>query len=186
MLTSVKRAVDGVRKATEFVVAMMFGLMFVAFIVQIVLRYSLGYMPAGSGELREALGRVLGWTSEISVVTWLYIVLLGSSLWLRENDEIKIDLLSGALGQRGMRIVAGLTALSILVLYIMSYPAIWKYVTFMWREKTDYMKIRFDWLYSVYLVFAAGIIIRYASHLVNALRGRDAEELDITKSTSGL
>jgi C4-dicarboxylate transporter, DctQ subunit len=129
---------------------------------------------------------VLGWTSEISVITWLYIVLLGSALWLRENDEIKIDLLSGMISRRGLRIVSAFTALAILALYIMSYPAIWKYVTFMWREKTDYMKIRFDWLYSVYLIFAAGIIIRYAAHLVDAILGRDVEELDITKSTSGL
>jgi TRAP-type C4-dicarboxylate transport system permease small subunit len=149
-------------------------------------RYSLGFMPAGSGALRESLGRVLGWTSELSVITWLYIVLLGSALWLRENDEIKIDLLSGILGKRAMRVVAAITALAILTLYIMSYPAMWKYVTFMWREKTDYLKIRYDWLYSVYLVFAAGIIIRYLAHLVDALRGRDVEELDITKTTSGL
>ena len=186
MFTVVRRAVAGVRKTAEFIVAILLGAMFLAFILQIVLRYSLGYMPAGSGGLRETLGRVLGWTSEISVITWLYIVLLGSSLWLRENDEIKIDLLSGVLGRRGLRIVSGITALAALAIYILSYPAALSYVTFMWREKTDFMKIRMDWLYSVYLIFAAGIIIRYASHLVNALRGRDAEELDITQSTSGL
>jgi hypothetical protein len=40
MLTAVRRAVEGVRKTTEVIVALMFGLMFVAFILQIILRYS--------------------------------------------------------------------------------------------------------------------------------------------------
>jgi C4-dicarboxylate transporter, DctQ subunit len=186
MSTVLGRAIAGVRKTAEVVVALLLGLMFLAFIVQIVLRYSLGLLPASAGDVRLALGMVLGWTSEISVVTWLYIVLLGSALWLREADEIKIDLLSGVLGTRGRRIVAAFTALAILILYIMSFPAILKYVQFMWRERTDFMKIRFDWLYSVYLVFAAAIILRYLSHLFDALRGRDAEDIDITKSTSGL
>ena len=46
------------------------GLMFLAFIIQVVFRYFFN-LP-------------IGWTSELSVIAWLYIVLLGSGFWLKE------------------------------------------------------------------------------------------------------
>jgi hypothetical protein len=48
------------------------------------------------------------------------------------------------------------------------------------------MKVRRDILYSVYLFFAAAIILRYGWHVWQAIRGRDAEEGDVAKATSGL
>jgi hypothetical protein len=68
----------------------------------------------------------------------------------------------------------------------MSFPASWNYVTFMKVESSSYLKIRLDFLYSVYLVFAAAIIVRYVWDVWSMLRGETPEEIDITKTTSGL
>ena len=43
----------------------------------------------------------------------------------------------------------------------MSLPAVIDYIGFMKVEKTAYLKIRFDWLYSIYVVFAVAMIVRY-------------------------
>ena len=59
-------------------------------------------------------------------------------------------------------------------------------VAFMKVESSSYMKIRLDILYSVYVVFAVAIIIRYVWAIVALFRGEAPEEADITKATSGL
>jgi alpha-D-ribose 1-methylphosphonate 5-triphosphate synthase subunit PhnL len=53
-------------------------------------------------------------------------------------------------------------------------------------ESSSYLKIRLDYLYSVYLVFAGAIVVRYAWSIVSLLRGEQREETDITKASSGL
>jgi hypothetical protein len=53
-------------------------------------------------------------------------------------------------------------------------------------ESTSYLKIRFDVLYCVYLVFAGAIVVRYAWAILSLLRGEAPEDADITKASSGL
>ncbi|MBK6805473.1 MAG: TRAP transporter small permease subunit [Betaproteobacteria bacterium] len=169
---SIEGLVGWMRRRAENVVALLLAIMFVAFILQIVFRYFLNFP--------------IGWTSELSVVAWLYITLLGSAFWLKESEEVRFDLLSGRLGPVGRRVVGFVVALSAVVLFGMALPATVKYVAFMKVESSSYLKIRLDVLYSVYVVFAVAIIVRYGWALVGALRGRATEEADITSSTSGL
>jgi len=61
-----------------------------------------------------------------------------------------------------------------------------KYVAFMKVEASSYLKIRLDILYSIYVVFAVAIIVRYLWAMVGIFRGEAPEEADITKATSGL
>ncbi len=91
MNPTVKSAVDWMRRRAENIVAGLLGIMFVAFLVQIVFRYFFNFP--------------IGWTSELSVIAWLYMTLLGSAFWLKESDEIRFDLISGRLGPRGRRVV---------------------------------------------------------------------------------
>ena len=68
----------------------------------------------------------------------------------------------------------------------MALPATIKYVAFMKVESSSYLKIRLDLLYSVYVVFAVAVIVRYVWAIVSLLRGEAPEEIDITKASSGL
>ena len=52
-------------------------------------------------------------------------------------------------------------------------------------ESTSYLKIRLDLLYSVYVVFAVAVIVRYHGRSY-VVRGEAPEEADITKASSGL
>lgn len=172
MHRSMRSAVDWIRRRAENIVAAMLAIMFVAFIIQIASRYFFNFP--------------IGWSSELSVVAWLYMVLIGSALWLKESEEIRFDLVSGSLGPRGRRVIGILVAAVGLVLFAMSLPATWKYVTFMKVESSSYLKIRLDILYSVYLLFAAAIIVRYAWDVWRMMRGAAPEASEITKTTSGL
>jgi TRAP-type C4-dicarboxylate transport system permease small subunit len=172
MSKTVATAVAWMRRRAENVVAGLLGVMFVAFIIQIVFRYFFNFP--------------IGWTSELSVVTWLYMVLLGSAFWLKETEEVRFDLISGKLGPRGRRAIGLIVAIVAVVLFGMALPATLKYVAFMKVESSSYLKIRLDVLYSVYVVFAVAIIVRYLWAIVSLLRGEAPEEADITKATSGL
>jgi C4-dicarboxylate transporter, DctQ subunit len=169
---SVAGIVGWMRRRAENVVAGLLGIMFLAFLVQIVFRYFFNFP--------------IGWTSELSIVAWLYMTLLGSAFWLKESEEIRFDMLSGVLGPVGRRVLAFLVALAAVVLFGMALPATVKYVMFMKVESSSYLKIRLDILYSVYIVFAVAVIVRYAWAMVSALRGVAPEEADITKASSGL
>jgi hypothetical protein len=72
------------------------------------------------------------------------------------------------------------------VLFGMALPATIKYVAFMKVESSSYLKIRLDVLYSVYVVFAVAVIVRYVWAIVSLLRGEAPDEIDITKTSSGL
>ena len=169
---SIEGLVGWMRRRAENVVALLLAIMFVAFILQIVFRYFLNFP--------------IGGTSELSVVAWLYITLLGSAFWLKESEEVRFDLLSGRLGPVGRRVVGFVVALSAVVLFGMALPATVKYVAFMKVESSSYLKIRLDILYSVYVVFVVAVIVRYAWALWTTLRGGAAEEVDITQKGYGL
>jgi TRAP-type C4-dicarboxylate transport system permease small subunit len=160
------------RRRAENVAAAMIGVMFVAFIIQIVFRYLFNFP--------------IGWSSELTVIMWLWLVLWGAAFVVRESDEIRFDLLSGAMGKRTRIAMGIITAVALVVLYAASFPATWKYVTFMKVERTAYLGIRFDWLFSIYLAFAAAVIVRYLWILSHLLRGEEPEQVDLTKSSSGL
>jgi len=160
------------RRRAENVVAGLLGMMFVAFILQIVFRYFFNFP--------------IGWTSELSVIAWLYMVLIGSAFWLKETEEVRFDLVSANLGPRGRRVLGIVVAIVAIVLFGMALPATVSYVAFMKVESSSYLKIRLDILYSVYVVFAIAIVVRYLWAIVSLLRGEAPEEADITKATSGL
>jgi C4-dicarboxylate transporter DctQ subunit len=160
------------RRRAENVAAAMLAVMFAAFVVQIVFRYFFN-LPTG-------------WSSELAVILWLWLVLWGAAFVVKESEAIRFDLLSGSAGRR-TRIAMGIvTAAAVVILYGASLPATFAYVSFMKVEKTSYLKIPFDWLFSIYLLFAIAVIARYLWILSHLLRGREPDEDDPTKASSGL
>lgn len=171
-MVGTRRTAKRLTRFAEFIAALLLAVMFLAFIAQIVFRYLFDFP--------------IGWTSEVTVIAWLWLVLWGAAFVVTEAEEIRFDLIYGAAGARTRRIMAVVTAMAILVLYGMSLPAVVDYVTFMKVESTAYLKIRFDWLYSIYVIFAVAVIVRYAWILWWALRGKAPEAFDPTKASSGV
>jgi len=159
-------------RRAENLLAAMLGLMFAAFILQIIFRYLLD-LP-------------IGWTNELSVILWMWLVLFGAAFVVREEEEIRFDLIYSAVGPGARRVMFLVSATALIVLYGISFPAVWDYVTFMKVESTAYMKIRFDWLYSIYVIFVIAVIIRYVWLCWQAMLGKAPKEFDPTKAGSGV
>jgi TRAP-type C4-dicarboxylate transport system permease small subunit len=160
------------RRFTEMIAAAFIAAIFIAFIIQIVFRY--------------AFNLPVGWTTEVSVIAWLWLVLWGAAFVLRDDEEIRFDLLTALVGRR-TRIAMGIVgAVGVIALFGMALPATYAYVSFMKVESTSYLKIRFDWLFSIYLLFAVAVIARYLWKLLQLLRGRDPADSEAVSGGSAL
>ncbi|MDP3650889.1 MAG: TRAP transporter small permease subunit [Rhodoferax sp.] len=156
----------------EAVAAALLAIIFVAFILQIVLRYLFNWP--------------VGWTTEVSLLAWLWLVLWGAAFVLKDEEEIRMDFLLASVGRRA-RIVMGIVgALCVIVLFGMQLPAAYDYVSFMKVEKSSYLNTRFDVLFSIYIVFSVAVIGRNLWNLVQLLRGRDPAVAAPEKVSSAL
>lgn len=160
------------RRRAENVAAGLLAVMFVAFILQIIFRYLFNFP--------------VGWSTELTTITWLYLVLWGSAFVLTEKEEIRFDLIYSSVGSRARIGMAIVFSVAVVVLYGVALPATYAYVSFMKVEKSSYLKIPLNWLYFIYVIFCVAVIVRYLWLLSRLVRGKDPEAGDLTKVSSGL
>jgi TRAP-type C4-dicarboxylate transport system permease small subunit len=159
------------RRRAENVSVIMLVTMFGALMVQVAFRYLIN-MP-------------MGWTDELSLIMWTWLVLWGAAFVVRERDEIRFDLILASVPLLLRRSMTLVSAAMVVVLFLISLPAVVDYITFMRVQRTAYFHIRFDWLFSVYILFALAGIVRYLWVGWRAVFS-DARQVPVDKSVSGL
>jgi TRAP-type C4-dicarboxylate transport system permease small subunit len=159
MSQGLRRLARWLHTAAEAVAGLMLAVMFGAFLVTILFRYVLNW-PAGRA-------------AELSSVMWIWLVLFGAAFVLREREEIRFDILYGSVRPGLRRAFMVVIATGIVGLFLLSLPAVYDYVTFMKVQRTAYLRIRYDWLYSIYVVFAVAVILRYLWLGWRAVLGHD-------------
>ena len=158
------KAAAWLHRRAENILAALLAILFAAFIVQIVFRYFFNFP--------------IGWTAELSVIAWLWLVMWSAGFVARESEEIRFDILSGAVGPRTARVMGIIVGIAIVVLYAASLPATLKYITFMKVERSSYLHIRLDVLFSAFGFYVVAVIARYLWILWQLLRGKDATPSD--------
>lgn len=171
MRHSLDRTGAWLRRRAENVSVALLATMFVALIAQVVFRYFVN-LP-------------MGWTDEISLVSWLWLVLWGAAFIVREDDEIRFELILGSVPPRVRRAMTFASAAAVIGFFGISFPAVLDYVMFMKVQQTAYLHIRFDLLFSIYVIFAAAAIVRYLWIGWRAILGKE-RAVDLTRATSGL
>ena len=151
------------RRAENVAVALLC-VMFATFIVQIFARY--------------VLNRPVGWSEEVIITTWLWTVLWGAAFILDESEEIRFDIIYSNISDRVRRVFTVITGVALVALYGISLPAAYSYVSFMKVERSAYLRVPINWLYSVYIIFAVACIARYCWLVYRALRGAKAPATD--------
>lgn len=152
-------AVGGwLRRRAENVAVVLIATMFASFLVQIVARY--------------VFNRPVAWTEELSVLCWLWVVLWGAAFVLSDSEEVRFDIIYGIVPNNVRRAFTLITGLVLIVLYAISLPASWKYVAFMHREHSAYLRIPFNILYSIFIIFAVASIVRHGWLMRDAILGK--------------
>jgi C4-dicarboxylate transporter DctQ subunit len=151
------------RRQADHVAVALLAVLFVAFLCQIVFRYVFGWPT--------------GWAFELSIITWIWVVLWGAAFVVSERDEIRFDIVYGLFPPRGRRVCAVISGVALIALYGVSLPAVADYVAFMKVERSAYLGIRMDLLYSIYLVFVVAVLVRYVWLVWRSLRGETPSTL---------
>lgn len=152
------------RSLTDHVAVFLMATMFVSFLLQIFFRY--------------ALNRPLGWTEEVTVLCWVWVVLWSAAFLLSDAEEVRFDIVYSAVPVPVRRAFTVISSIALVVLLVVSVPATWRYVAFMKREHSAYLHMRFDILYSIYLVFVVVVAVKHLRLALLAVRGAPEGSLD--------
>ncbi len=151
------RTAQWLRWRAQNIAALLLATMFTCFLIQILFRYVFNYP--------------VGWTEELSILCWMWGVLWGAAFILSERDEVRFDILYSNVPEGVRRIFTVITGLALITLYGISLPAAYAFVAFMKVERSAYLHVPINYLYSIYVIFAVACIVRYMWLVWNAIRG---------------
>ena len=143
------------RKGAEAVAVVVFLGLFGTFLLQIFMRYVVNYP--------------LSWTIEACMITYIWVVFWSSAFLLRERDHVAFTVLLEAAPPRGRRVMALAGALAVGLAFLFAYLAEYEFITFMKIDVTPALHLRFDWVFSVWLLFAAMVIFRSGQTVLRLL-----------------
>lgn len=151
-------------RRAEDVMVLLAVVMFAAFIIQIFSRY---LFNAGTD-----------WTHEIILITWLWLIFWGAAFFLEDKDHVKFDVLYNLGGEKARRTMALVTALAMVIGFLISAPATWDFISFKKIRGSDHFGIRMDYIFGVYLFFIAGTVIHYGLRAWRLMRGDSLSQLE--------
>ncbi len=155
-------ALTWLRRGAEGVAAAMLAAMFFTFVVQIFSRY--------------LFAEPFGWTLELCLTLWIWIVFWGNAFILRDSDHVTFDILYLAVPPGPRRVLALVSAAAIVVGFAISFWPTWDYIDFLKIKKSATLKIPMRTVFSVYAIFIVAVALRYAWRFVKVARKGVADE----------
>ena len=157
---------------TEAIAAGMLAAIFLVFMLQIVLRYF--FTPAG-------------WTLEFIGILWVCVIFFCCAFVVREQDQVRFDILYLAAPRRVRQIMSMIAAVAIIVGMLYSFMPTWEYIDWMKIRKTATVrnpftgnKIPLRDVFMIYAVFMIAVSVRYAWQLIKIIKyGPPKTELEV-------
>jgi TRAP-type C4-dicarboxylate transport system permease small subunit len=140
------------RARAENVAAAMLAAMFLTFLVQIFGRY--------------VLAEPFGWTLELCLMLWVWLVFWGCAFIVREQDHVTFDLLYQMAPRRIQRVFALVSAGAIVVGFVVAFWPTWDYVDFLKIKRSATLRLPLRSVFSIYVLFMASVIVAYAIRFV--------------------
>jgi len=145
----------------NFITATMLAVLFFTFLLQIFSRY--------------ILKAPFGWTLELCLILWLWIVFFGCSFAVRDQDHVKFDIFYYATPKKVQLIFSIISAIVVIVIMGYSFLPTIDYIDWMKMRKTTTVKIfnnkiPLSYIFSVYGIFLLSVIIQYIWKLYNLMK----------------
>jgi C4-dicarboxylate transporter DctQ subunit len=143
-------------RGTEFIAAAMLATMFLTFLLQIFSRY--------------VLQTPFGWTLELCLTLWIWIVFFGNAFIVRERDHVTFDIFYLAAPRRVRQILALISAGAIIVGMAWAFLPTLDWIDWLKIKKSATLKIPLRTVYSIYGVFMLVIILKYGWRFIEVIR----------------
>lgn len=150
-------------RSTRFIAAAMLAAMFITFLLQIFSRY--------------VLLAPFGWTLELCLTLWIWIVFFGNAFIVRHDDHVTFDIFYLSAPTHIRRVLALATAAAIAGGMIWAFLPTWDYIDWMKIRRTSTIvnpitdqKIPLRTIFSIYAIFMIAVAIRYVWFFINVLR----------------
>ena len=149
--------------ATEGIAAAMLAAMFATFLLQIFSRY--------------VMLTPFGWTLELCLILWVWVVFFGNAFIVRERDHVTFDILYLAAPRRLRQVLALISAAAVATGMIYAFAPTWDYIDWMKIRKTTTVKnpltgskIPLRDVFSIFALFMIVVALRYLWRFVDILR----------------
>lgn len=145
------------RTGAEGLAGLMLLAMFVTFLLQIFSRY--------------VLLAPFGWTLEVCLLLWVWLVFWGNAFIVRDRDHVTFDLFYLAAPHRVQRVLALVAALAIAAGLLVSFLPTADWLDFLRRKRSATLPgVRMGYVYSIYLLFIVAVAARYLWRAADVLR----------------
>jgi C4-dicarboxylate transporter DctQ subunit len=150
-------------RLTEGIAATLLAAMFLTFLLQIFSRY--------------VLRAPFGWTLELCLILWLWIVFFGCAFLVRHREHVTFDIFYNAAPNRLRQVLSLIICFSIMAGFAWSLLPTWDYIDWMKIRKTTTVrnpftgaKIPLRTVFSIYAVFMVAVMARYGWRALNVIR----------------
>ncbi len=151
-------------KGAEGVAAAMLAAMFLTFLLQIVSRY--------------VLVEPFGWTLELCLTLWIWIVFWGNAFVVRHNEQVTFDVIYHVVKPGTRRVFALITSAAIVIGMAVSLLPTWDYIDFLRIKKSATLHIPMRTVYSIYAIFIIATVLAYAYRFLRIAKN----DLDLEKN----
>lgn len=148
--------VKAVAKISEGVAAGLLAAIFVTFLVQIFSRY--------------ALESPFGWTLELCLTLWVWLVFFGGGFVVRHRDHVKFDMLYNAVAARWRRGFALVGAGAIVAAMAVAFVPTWDFIDFLKIKRSATLGVQMRAVFAVYALFMVAVAAVYAVRFVTIWR----------------
>lgn len=150
-------------KFSESMAAGMLAAMFFVFILQIVSRY--------------VFVSPLGWTLELCLTLWVWLVFFGNAFIVRHRDHVTFDIAYQRVSPGMRRLFALAGAAAIVICMAAAFLPTWDFIDFLKIKRSATLGVSMRAVFSIYALFMLAVIIIYATRFFRILRrGLPAEE----------
>ena len=147
------------KSSADAIAASILAAMFFVFLLQIISRY--------------IFNNPLSWSVELTLSLWVWLVFWGSSFCLDDKDHIKFDVLYYLSPIKVRKLFRIISAIIVIFLISKSLIPTLEYINFYKIKKSAILKIRYDYLFSVYAIFTVSIISSYAFLLIKTIKNKE-------------
>jgi len=140
----------------EGIACFMIGTMFLMFLIQIASRY--------------ILEEPFGWTLELCLTLWIWLVFFGNAFIVKHEDHISFDVLYQKSNKKIQKIFSLISALAIAIGMAYSFLPTWDYIDFMRLKRSATLEIPLRTVYSIYAVFIVASVLRYTNKIYKILK----------------